>query len=172
MSTNSVDKNRRFFVRKQRPKTQGCKNAASRASARVLALTISSNYAKDKDSFDVYYYVISRLPTGTFVYTREKSKYGKYHVHGILYLTYNFDYKTLQASKHTSDGNEFNLHIEYKRVYDKEGWQGYSSKSGNIERSFQCDPSQARPEIPIPQGTCIPEIKKIVKVKTLAIPGI
>ncbi len=168
-STKSCLQNRRFFVRKQRPFPSHAKKHLP-ALCRVYALTLSSNYAKDKDAFQAYDYVISQLPTGTFYYTREKSKYGKYHVHGTLFLKYNFDYKTLQASKLTENGNEFNLHIEYKKITYQEGWDIYSSKSGNPLHVFHCDLDTAKNgNVPL---TCIPQIKKFTFYKPMSIPGI
>ncbi len=172
MESNFVNKNRRFFVRKQRPTPQPCKKVT--LPSRVYQLTFSSNHAKRKNAFKAYKYVIRQLPTGDFFYTHEVSKYGKYHIHGTMYFKYKFDYIGLTKSKCTQDGFEFDVHIDYKRIDDPthiEDWLAYSEKNSSNRKYFQCDPGACLPLVKIPES-CIPQIKKIVMEKPMAIPGI
>ncbi len=142
-------------------------------SDRIYALTLSSNYARRKNAYKAYKYVIKQLPTGTFKYVHEKSENGKYHVHGIMDFKYSFNYKNLQESLVTSDGRSFDIHIQYQKIgsyIDLIDWHNYSSKHQPIWKEYSSDPEQCGSQkIPI---SCIPEIQKTTYTKSVYIPGL
>ncbi len=142
-------------------------------SDRIYALTLSSNHARHVNAYKAYRHVIRQLPTGTFKYVREISRYNKYHIHGIMSFKYKFNYFNLKEALVTSDGFGFDIHIEYKKistVEDYNEWFNYSSKHRPRWREHLCDDENIG-VLNIPK-TCIPEVKLIQVVKPLRIPGI
>ncbi len=139
----------------------------------VYALTLSSNYAKEKNSKKTYKYIIKQFPTGTYKYTYELSKYGKYHVHGIMQFKYKFDYVNLMQSKNTVENYQYDVHIRYDKITDTDNldyWSSYANKQGNKIRTHNCDSSQTKiTNIP---DTCIPQVIKKVIYKKMTIPGL
>ncbi len=141
---------------------------------RNYAITLSCNQATHKHAYDQYVYVIKNFPTGTFDYVKERSKNGKYHIHGLMKFDYNFNYLELMDSRRTEHDNQFDIHIWYKQLLtddDYRNYQNYCSKYSNDWITQKTDPGQIR-DGTIPSGP-IPEIQICQYYKnTLQIPGL
>ncbi len=142
---------------------------------RKYAITLSSNYAKHKNSYLAYYYVIRRFPQGTFKFVEEKSKNGKHHIHGIMQFTYNFSYVNLMNSLNTDGEHQFDMHIWYKQIKSYDDYSDYYDYCDKTDPQWYriVIPSyDSRSRNPIPQDTCIPQEIFKQYVKTVYIPGL
>ncbi len=85
-------------------------------NSKAYGITLSSNHAIDRSSCAVYKYIIHEFPESHFYYVKERSKAGKHHIHGIIYLKYSFDYRRLMASKKLTRNYEYDVHIKYDHL--------------------------------------------------------
>ncbi len=148
--------------------------SASPFLRRIYSLTLSSNLAKSRDAYKAYKYIICQLPMGHFMYVHEISKYGKYHVHGIMEFTYDFNFSNLMLSRETRDGWSYDVHIRYDElatIYDLREWFGYCSKLSSKWRQIDLVSQELRPYRKFPK-TCIRECKWSTRYKKLIIKGI
>lgn len=139
----------------------------------LYALTLSSNKADEKSAYRAYNYVIEGLPDCRFVYVHERSKFGKYHIHGIMSLHDKFDYIRLMESKETEPPWSFDVHMHYDALETNTQilkWTNYmySDRPKNVYNILLKRP------IPyyirkVPRKTCIPEMQRVVYVKRVAI---
>lgn len=58
--------------------------AARQGYKRIYSFTLASNYAKSKNAMRAYKQVVRNFPSGNIWFIVEKSKYQKYHVHGVI----------------------------------------------------------------------------------------
>lgn len=133
----------------------------------VYAITISYNKATDPNSYLVYDYVISRLP-GKIHYTKEHSKHGKYHVHGILQTNYKLFYKQVQQAKETIKPYLFDVHVKYELLREPINltkWWNYMLKETFTVETKPCEHNP-------PQDTCVPEIIQQTNYKSIKITGL
>ncbi len=139
----------------------------------AYALTISSNYAVEKNSFKAYKYIIKQLPTGVFYYTHEHSRKGKYHIHGIMQFKYKFNYPNLMRAKQTEGDYSFDVHIRYDKIIDDnslEKWYDYITKQSQKWHKYKCNYDEIKVR-KIPES-CIPQVKIVTYNKSVAIPGL
>ncbi len=106
----------------------------------AYSITLSNNLAKTLNSMDEYLQIAKQLPSGSFIYVIEKSKYNKYHLHGVLLTTCHITYRNIMSARESSiQQNEFTelvqtyfgSHIRYdilKTPEDFLHWVYYMSK--------------------------------------------
>lgn len=58
--------------------------ASRQGYKRIYSFTLASNYAKNKNAMRAYKQVVRNFPSGNIWFIVEKSKYQKYHVHGVI----------------------------------------------------------------------------------------
>ncbi len=144
----------------------------------VYALTLSSNKATRKSAYNAYNYVIYQLPPGLFKYTESRSTKGKYHIHGLWWPKYHFDYRSLMDSLKTESDCQFDIHIHYDRMKDKAQYDStmyYITHQPNSTNDLKSsDSHDSRNNLyfqPIPPS-CIPEVYVVTFEKHLKIPGL
>lgn len=138
---------------------------------KTYAITISCNKATKRSAYKAYDAIISQLPCGFFFWTRELSKRKKHHIHGILILTYPFDYKRLMESKDLLDGVSYDVHIHYSALKTEEefsNWYKYMTKSIPTDLYYTETPQLMSLDI----ETCIPIVYTLMTDKLLHIPGL
>ncbi len=142
------------------------------ANDRQFAITLSSNHAKRATAYSQYFWVIQRLPSGVFDFVREKSKNGKYHIHGILSLASPFDYKVLMDAKTTEKDLQYDIHIWYKKLETLDDYKKYSSYSCKHSDKWEsCNTSPSTQRVGPPPSGPIPEITIIRYAKPVSVPG-
>ncbi len=158
---------------KNRGDFSGPKNDASHQESNKYAITLSSNYARHKNAYKAYKYVIKRFPEGTFKYIHELSKNGKYHVHGIMVFKYKFNFINLKKSLETSNGRQFDIHVHYEKIgtyADEAEWYTYSGKLDPAWKTHTIDSNHIT--FGKSPDTCIPEVTVNRVYKTVYIPGL